>query len=218
MKLPGFCGMPIPGGKMSSESKAFLLLRTHNRPKEFNRCIESISKQSLLPEIIIISDDENDTYINKVTLPHRVFRPKYRKPHWWIRHHNPFNDYFNQAFELIPDGYFVYYLDDDDELVDQNWIKTIIDTNVDVLIGRFKLGKTHNHKIIGARLIRGEIGGSCIAIRSEIAREIKWPSRSAGDFFFITRIVEKYKPVFVKIVAGKVQKDLQHSWGVRNTY
>ena len=47
---------------MSSESKVFLLLRTHNRPEEFNRCIESISKQSLLPEIIIISDDKNDTY------------------------------------------------------------------------------------------------------------------------------------------------------------
>ena len=203
---------------MSSESKVFLLLRTHNRPEEFNRCIESISKQSVLPEIIIISDDEIDTYIKEVTLPHQVFHPKYRKPRWWIRHHNPFNDYFNQALELIPDGHFVYYLDDDDELVDQNWIKTIIDTNVDVLIGRFKLGKMHNHKIIGVQLIRGEIGGSCIAIRSEIAREIKWPLRGAGDFFFISRIVEKYKPVFVKIVAGKVQKDLQHSWGVRKTY
>jgi len=109
-------------------------------------------------------------------------------------------------------------LDDDDELVDQNWIKNIIDTNVDVLIGRFKLGKTHNHKIIGDQLIRGKIGGSCIALRSEIAREAKWPPRGGGDFFFISQVVKKYKPLFISMVAGKVQKDLQHSWGVRKSY
>ena len=203
---------------MSSESKVFLLLRTHNRQEEFNRCIESISKQSLLPEIIIISDDKNDTYIKEVTLPHQVFRPKYRKPRWWIRHHNPFNDYFNQALSLITDGHFVYYLDDDDELVDQNWIKTILENDTDILIGKFQLGDAHNHQYIGKVVARGKIGGSCIAIRSEIAREAKWPSRGGGDFFFISQVVKKYKPLFISMVAGKVQKDLQHSWGVRKTY
>ena len=203
---------------MSSESKVFLLLRTHNRPEEFNRCIESISKQSVLPEIIIISDDENDTYIKEVTLPHQVFRPKYRKPRWWIRHHNPFNDYFNQALSLITDGHFIYYLDDDDELVDQDWIKTILENDTDILIGQFQLGDAHNHQYIGDVVVRGKIGGSCIAIRSEIAREAKWPSRGGGDFFFISQVVKKYKPLFISMVAGKVQKDLQHSWGVRKTY
>ena len=203
---------------MSSESKVFLLLRTHNRPEEFSRCIESILKQSVIPEIIIISDDENDTYIKEVTLPHHVFRPKYRKPQWWIRHHNPFNDYFNQALSLISDGHFVYYLDDDDELVDPDWIKTILEKNTNILIGRFQLGKSHNDAIIGKEVVRGKIGGSCIAIRSEIARKIKWPLRGGGDFFFITRVVNKYDPKFITMVAGKVQKDLQHSWGVRDSY
>ena len=203
---------------MNSESKVFLLLRTHNRPEEFNRCIESISKQSLLPEIIIISDDKNDTYIKEVALPHQVFRPKYRKPQWWIRHHNPFNDYFNQALSLIADGHFIYYLDDDDELVDQDWIKTILENDTDILIGQFQLGDAHNHQYIGDVVVRGKIGGSCIAIRSEIAREAKWPSRGGGDFFFISQVIKKYKPIFISMVAGKVQKDLQHSWGVRKTY
>ena len=43
-----------------SKTKVYLLLRTHNRPNEFRRCIESIIKQTILPEIIIISDDEKD--------------------------------------------------------------------------------------------------------------------------------------------------------------
>ena len=203
---------------MTSDPSVYLLLRTHNRPEEFRRCIDSISEQSVIPEIIIISDDKNDNYINEVKLPHQIFRPLYKKPRWWIRHHNPFNDYFNQVLSIIPDGHFIYYLDDDDELVDTDWIKTVLEENTDLLIGRFQLGKTHKGKIIGKEVVRGKIGGSCIAIRSEIAREFKWPLIGAGDFFIISQIIKKYEPKFVSIVAGKVQKDLQHSWGARKSY
>ncbi|SVA96102.1 uncharacterized protein METZ01_LOCUS148956 [marine metagenome] len=203
---------------MISDPLVYLLLRTHNRQEEFQRCIESISEQSVIPEIIIISDDKNDNYINNVKLPHQVFRPLYKKPQWWIRHHNPFNDYFNQVLSLIPDGNFIYYLDDDDVLVDNNWIKTILEENADLLIGRFQLGESHKGIIIGEQIARGKIGGSCIAVRSDIARQFKWPSRSAGDFFFISQIINKYEPQFISMIAGKVQKDLQHSWGVRKNY
>ena len=198
--------------------KVYLLLRTHNRSKEFKNCIKSISKQSLLPEIIIISDNYNDDYVNDVILPNQIFHPKYIKPRWWIRHHNPFNDYFNQVLPLIPDGNFIYYLDDDDELVDRNWIKTIVDKNTNVLIARFQLGKSHNNLLIGDKIIRGRIGTSCFAIRSEIAREFKWPSKAAGDYFFIKKVIQKYKPIFIPLIAGKVQFDLQHSWGARKSY
>jgi len=202
----------------NSKMKVYLLLRTHNRPNEFRCCIESITKQSILPEIIIISDDEKDEYINEVTVPHQIFHPKYKKSRWWIRHHNPFNDYFNQALSIIPDGHFIYYLDDDDELVDADWIKTIIDKNTDILIARFQLGKSHNNALIGDEVVRGKIGGSCIAIRSEIARKFSWPSRGAGDFFFINQVLNNYQAVFIPVIAGKVQVDLHRSWGRRKSH
>ena len=96
---------------MEDKPKVYLLLRTHNRPDEFKRCIRSIEKQSVIPKVIIISDDQNDDYIYDIKLSHQVFNPVYKKPRWWIRHHNPFNDYFNQVLCLVPDGNFVYYLD-----------------------------------------------------------------------------------------------------------
>ena len=34
----------------------------------------------------------------------------------------------------------------------------------------------------------------------------------------IYQVVNKYKPIFLPIIAGKVQFDLQHSWGVRKSY
>ena len=94
----------------------------------------------------------------------------------------------------------------------------IINKNTDLLIARFQLGKSHDNAFIGNEVLRGKIGGSCIAIRSEIARKFQWPRRGAGDFFFINQVVKKYNPVFISMVAGKVQKDLQHSWGVRKNY
>lgn len=203
---------------MQDKAKVYLLLRTHNRPNEFSACIRSICKQSILPEVIIISDNNNDNYINKVKIPTQIYNPLYKKPRWWIRHHNPFNDYFNQVLSIIPDGHFIYYLDDDDELVDKNWIQTIIDKNTDILIGNFQLGKSHNNQLIGSKIERGKIGGSCIAVRSEVAREFKWKSRGAGDYYFIKDVVEQYNPIFVDMVVGKVQSDLNHSWGVRKSY
>ena len=202
----------------NSKLKVYLLLRTHNRPNEFHCCIESISKQSVLPEIIIISDDENDTYIKKVTLPHQVFRPKYRKPQWWIRHHNPFNDYFNQVLTLVPSGHFIYYLDDDDELVYPDWIKTILDRGIDVLIGQFQLGVSHNYKIIGKTIKRKEITTSCIAIKSIIAKNILWPKRQAGDYKFINKVKKNYKINHFDTIIAKAQIDMNRSWGRRKNH
>ena len=82
-------------------------------------------------------------------------------------------------------------------MVDTNWIKTILDINTNVLIARFQLGKSHNNLLIGNKIVRGNIGTSCFAIKSEIAKEFKWPSKGAGDYFFIKEVVKKYKPVFI---------------------
>ena len=42
--------------------------------------------------------------------------------------------------------------------------------------------------------------------------------QDSHDFFFIKDIVNKYIPTFIDIIAAKVQKDLNHSWGVRKKY
>ncbi len=203
---------------MSAESRVYLLLRTHNRPQEFERCIRSIGEQSVPPLPVIISDDPADTYVDAVEMEHLLFRPKYKKPRWWIRHHNPFNNYFNQALTLVPDGQFVIYLDDDDILLYPDWVKTILTLNKDVLIGRFQLGKAHQFKVIGERVERGHIGGSCVAVRSEIARRHPWPARGGGDFLFISKLKRRYAFEFIPEIVAGVQSDLNHSWGRRKHY
>jgi len=200
------------------DQKVYLLTRTHNRPVAFGRCRESIRKQTILPEWIIITDDPNDNYFKNIDFHYQLYHPKVRKPRWWIRHHNPFNDYFNQAMEIIPDGNFILYLDDDDMLLDPEWIATILEKNEDVLVGKFQLGPAHNHAVIGTEIRRGKIGGSCIAIRSEIARRHPWPPRGGGDFMFIESLAKDYDFVYLDRIVAGVQSDLNHSWGRRKSY
>ncbi len=195
-----------------AEKKVYLMLRTHNRRESFFQCLDSIKQQSIMPVVLIISDDPADTYINQVDIKHLIFRPKKKVTRRWIRHHNPYNDYFNQAMSSIPDGNFVIYLDDDDVLLDEDWIKTIIEYNADVLIAKFKMGRNHDYKTVGHAIQRGEIGGSCYAVRSEIARKFKWPKRGGGDFKFIQKVTRLYEPVFIDMIAASVQNNLSRSW------
>ncbi len=203
---------------MSAEFHVYIMVRTHNRPQEFDRCIRSIAEQSVMPKVLIISDDPADTYVDKVQVEHILFRPKVKKPRWWIRHHNPFNDYFNQALVQVPDGHFVIYLDDDDILLYPDWVKTILTLNKEVLIGRFQLGQSHNFKVIGDRVERGHIGGSCVAVRSELARKHPWPARGGGDYRFISTLYKYYDFTFFPEIVAGVQTDLNHSWGRRKHY
>ena len=53
-----------------------------------------------------------------------------------------------------------------------------------------------------------------IAMRIDIAVLICY----LFHFFFISKVIKKYPPKFIPMIAGKVQKDLQHSWGARKSY
>ncbi|MCF7796638.1 MAG: hypothetical protein K9N11_09270 [Lentisphaeria bacterium] len=181
--------------------------------------MESVKRQSVLPKWIIIRDDPADDYVERAHIPQEIFQPaKIRKPRWWIRHHNPFNDYFNQVLTRIPDGNFIIYLDDDDMLLDPTWVATILERDADVLVGKFQLGPAHDYALIGTAVERGKIGGSCVAVRSEIARQHPWPLRGGGDFMFIRSLAQNHEFVWEDRIVAGVQSDLNHSWGRRSSY
>ena len=99
-----------------------------------------------------------------------------------------------------------------------DWIKTILDSDIDVLIGQFQLGVSHNYKIIGKTLKRKEITTSCIAIKSIIAKNILWPKRQAGDYKFINKVKKNYKINHFDIIIAKAQIDMNRSWGRRKNH
>ncbi len=199
-------------GALMIAKKVYIITRTHERENEFNNCYKSLLEQTIKPNWIIISDSEN-LYLNKKNeIPYKIIKVKPGRKKWWVRHHNFANEYFNNVLKLIPDGNFVYFLDDDDKLISSNWIEEIITKDVDILIGRFQLGDNHNNKLIGEAIIRGEIGGSCYAIKSEIAKKFKWPCRAGGDFMYLKKILKYHDPIFTDTIIASAQTNLHRRW------
>lgn len=199
-------------GELLSSKKVYIITRTHERENEFNNCYKSLLEQTIKPNWIIISDSDN-LYLNrKFEIPYEIIKVKPGRKKWWIRHHNFANKYFNDVLKLIPDGNFVYFLDDDDKLCSSNWVEEIIMEDVDILIGRFQLGDNHKNKLIGQVIKRGEIGGSCYAIKSDIAKKFTWPSLGGGDFMYLKKILKYYDPTFTNTIVASVQKNLSRSW------
>ena len=195
--------------------KVYIITRTHEREHEFNNCYKSLLKQTIEPQWVIISDSSN-LYLNKkFEIPHQIVEviPKSKK--WWIRHHNFTNGYFNEVLPHIPDGNFVYFLDDDDFLISSKWIEEIIATNADILIGKFQLGSNHNNKLIGQNIKRGEIGGACYAIKTQLAKKFTWPCRGGGDFMYLRKLLKHYNPIFTDTIIASVQDNLGRSWKKR---
>jgi hypothetical protein len=105
-----------------------ILIRTSNRPKYFNNCINSILKQTYKNINIYVSIDNN----NKYTIKYPVY-PVYVKETNGIKpidnNHTygipfPANLYLNNLQDKVKSG-LIMYLDDDDMLCDSNVLETI---------------------------------------------------------------------------------------------
>lgn len=202
-------------GNDLNNKRVYIITRTHERELEFNNCYESLLSQTVKPNWLIISDSENN-YLNKnFDISTKIIKVKPGRKKWWIRHHNFTNCYFNEALPLIPNGHFVFFLDDDDKLITKTWVEEVINKNSNVLIGKFQLGPNHKNKIIGEVIKRGEVGGSCYAIKSEIAKQFTWPNRGGGDFIYLKKILKQYTPNFTDTIIGGVQNNLSRSWKKR---
>lgn len=94
----------------------------------------------------------------------------------------------------------------------RTWIETIICRDVDVLIGKFQLGKRHNNCVIGDRVQRQHIGNGCYSVRTTVAQQFKWRSRQAADWMFIDTVARKYPVEYHNSIIAKAQTELNRSW------
>lgn len=178
-----------------------ILTRTSGRPKGFEKCHESILKQTCQNYKHIVSyDDVIDLdYLNKYdlkivsvkkndSLPDSILIDKYE----------PYNLYCNDLLKEVDDGWIIY-LDDDDMLIDGGVLKylhkKIEKNNKDTLFiwqTRFPDGsllppsKTFDDKEIKEQYI----DTACFMFHSKYKDKAKWDSFLAADFRFIRDLAE----------------------------
>jgi len=160
------------------------LIRTHNRPEYFKRCMESVLNQIHprttppilhLFKVLVSVDDPNDGYVNEYdAYPISFVR---------VRHDatNPFfyNLYCNDLKSRITNGWF-FFLDDDDFLVDNTAIERIIPYLTDptkVVICQMLRGqyaKPEDRYMDRQRITRGHIGMPCIFVHSSLKDSVNF--------------------------------------------
>jgi glycosyltransferase involved in cell wall biosynthesis len=102
--------------------KLSILIPTHNRPKLFTRCLESVLAQ-ITPDVeVIVNNDSND--IEAIDHPQVAY------------FYNKFNS-LCEVYKFLLDaaqGEYVYYLEDDDYLVDGFLEQEL---NADLIVGNY---------------------------------------------------------------------------------
>lgn len=102
--------------------KLSVLIPTHNRPKLFARCLDSVLSQITSDVEVIVNNDSND--ITEITHPQVSY------------HYNRFSSLCEvyKFLLTVAQGEYVYYLEDDDYLVDGFFEQ---DLNADLIVGNY---------------------------------------------------------------------------------
>ena len=181
--------------------KINILIRTSNRKALFERCIQSIQKQTYKNIQVIVSIDRPVNYLPSWVKSIQVI-PDYRHSFYW-------NLYCNALKESVTDGWF-FFLDDDD-FIESN---TAIEEAVKHLSGegvvfQFKRGdlKKPSDDYIHAGIIeRGRIGMPCIFLHHSKKSVANFDGKQAADFRFIKAVSEKIPLKFIPHVIVKADR------------
>ncbi len=188
--------------KEKNENKPLInvLIRTHQRPTMFAKCIESLRNQTYKNINIIIGVEENDSetlnYVKSYglnILKYPVVNQKQNKPNdinygdWF-----PFNHYLDLLSQSITSEWIMQF-DDDDILIKSDAIEQISDaiqTEDDLIMWRVKycadrlIPSDIHWEILQQNMkpINADISGCGFCFNSKYKNQIEWGYFKKGDF------------------------------------
>lgn len=183
-----------------------VLTRTSGRPKAFARCRQSILDQEVdgLVCHLVSTDDPADTYVEG-----DIVVPVVRNGRW------SWNDYMNKLMAAVPDDGWIMWLDDDDRFTTPHSLAVAceqITSPDDLLIWKMKFPR----RLVRTGTIprscqwrrtprRGDIASACVMFHSKWRKLAHWPTRSCADYYAITGLYSKLRPVWIDAVLTELQ-------------
>jgi len=209
----------------------YILTRTSNRPKAFNKCVASIMNSDIdfdLRHIIATDDPESLRYIDTHPDDYSFFTTMLlMKPHIkdaitdrnMVCRPAPYNLMFNDMHDTIEEGW-VMYLDDDDYIYDPQILKTLYESltpnSLTLFNGLFNGKKIlPTDKAVNALKSRkdapiGSIGGRCFAMDITLLKKhnIEWDGYKCADNRFVNKVAKvaesiNYLPITVTATQGE---------------
>lgn len=168
-----------------------IILRTHNRPIKFKRMIDCIENQTFKDFKLYISvdNDETEKYVRESGYDFIRFNPDLNIPVFY-------NLYFNDLYEKIDSGW-IWSVDDDDLIADENVFQLIHDSCIDE--NKIYIFKFHNKharcirpsRFFGEKIEIGNIGTPNFVVNKKYCCESKWEPNHLSDGLYISNLVKK---------------------------
>ncbi len=170
--------------------KINILLRTHNRPQLFSRCLESITSQNYPNLRVVVGYDIEVDYIPNWCK--KVFVSANKELPYF------YDCYLNDLKELVTEGYY-FILDDDDYLLPNVLNQIVFDAPAII----HKLD--HLGKLIPPEnnLSFGLIGMPCFMLHHSLKNLADFSGGDHGDWHYIKAIEKQVPLVFRDLVLVK---------------
>ena len=184
-----------------------ILIRTSNREKYFDQCIQSIMKQSYKNINIITCYDTKQSlkYLNKYDYLDNF---KYFHVKTNSNEKYRYNLYCNELKSKVKDGY-ILFLDDDDYLCNKEGLKYLsqsLQKNTIYIWPFYRADKIIKPKnIFNIKL--GEISTSAFLAHYSCYNNCVWSDEKNGDYKFIKKVIHTKKPniKFVNYIITGIQ-------------
>ena len=182
-----------------------ILTRTHNRPKHFNVCRESVLGQTHKNINHIVGSDCECDYYDTIKLSPKQILPR---PDNLASYPAPWNLHLNELGTYVNKGWLMY-LDDDDKFIDENSLKVIVSSieNEDqIILWRVNINNgmiVPNDEGFG-KVIAGNISGIGFMFHSKHL-PVDWGSWNFGDYRVISSLVKKISMKWINLVLTQTQ-------------
>jgi len=186
-----------------------ILTRTHNRPKHFNVCRNSIINQTYKNINHIVGSDISCNYFNTIKLTPRESSPL---PDNYGIYKAPWNLYFNELHNEVKDGW-IMYLDDDDMFTSSESlsmiVKNITDEN-ELVLWRVSINGLiiPEHEYYG-KIYPGHISGIGVMFHSKHL-PVDWGSWNFGDYRVINELSKKLNQKWINKILTQTQGRPNH--------
>lgn len=178
--------------------KLTVVIRTHDRPRMFKRCIESVRNQTHKNiEIVVGADTPGSLAYASDYNPDRLVKlePRARTSHTDF----PANEYVSELIKDVNDGY-ILVLDDDNYIADRNGVENLfkqIDKEWCIYIIRYRYpdGRLFpDHKLFAAKKIQnGGVDWASCVFHARFNKVSKSLPLYNADYHFIRNLVNTVK-------------------------
>ena len=192
------------------ENKANVLVnvitRTHNRPKYFKVCRDSILNQSYTNiNHIVGSDTQCDYYPDAIKLV--LQEGTSIRPDNLASYPAPWNLHINELHKYVKEGW-IMYLDDDDKFANSNALQIIVN-NIEnenkMIMWRVDINSTivPDNQHFG-RIEPGNISGIGFMFHSKHL-PVDWVAWNFGDYRVMSKLAEKLQQKWINLVLTQTQ-------------